>query len=84
MDKYWVYGLFTKDDQIIEGMVAKDGLLVRLSFEDAFPLLYKYPSDSNGWFFNRTRDRYIADMYNSGIVEANPQLLWQNGWEIHT
>ena len=85
MDKYWIYGLFTKDDQIIEGAVTKDGLLVKLNYEDAKPLLSKYPTNDKGmWYFNDTKDREIAETEICKLIIANPQLLWQNGWEIHT
>ena len=79
---HWVYALISKDDDIREIQVAKDGLLVRAPYELFADLLTKHPTDGNEtWFFNDTRDREIANL-NRGYVIANPQLVWSKGFEI--
>ena len=82
MTKYWQYALFVKDKQIISGEVGEDGLLVRLPFDDAKQFLNKYPFKEGQWWFNNSYDRAIAeaDMYDN--ITANPQLIWQAGFEI--
>ena len=59
-DKYWMYALFVKDDKIIEGLITHDGFLIKLKMADAIKFLQNLPKDTEGWFFNESRDRYIA------------------------
>ena len=82
MTTYWQYALFSKDNQIISGEVGSDGLLVKLSYDDARSFLDAFPFKAGKWWFNNTYDRAIAEMDMKDQVIANPQLVWQNGFEI--
>jgi len=85
MTPYWIDALFARNNTIIEGYYGNDGLLVKISINDALPLLkeLKCPSDNDGWFFNNTKDRYIAEKESTYII-ANPQLLYQTNYTIIT
>ena len=82
MTKYWQYALFVKDKQIVSGEVGKDGLLVRLNFDDAIPFLNPFPSKGGKWWFNNTYDRIVAEADMENQITANPQLIWKSGFEI--
>ena len=88
MKKYWIEALFVHPHtgDILEGECGKDGLLVRLHTNEAKPLLVQLhcPEKDGVWFFNNTYDRYIAEEESEGYITANPQLIWQNGYEIIT
>lgn len=66
-----------KCDGIIYG-IGPDGLTIHFTPDDIVGLLDKnYPHDDRVWWFNETRDREIAEKFNSEIV-CNPQVLYQN------
>ncbi len=46
-------------------------------------LLSKYEEDEEGWWFNSSHDRYIAEKGYDDIT-ANPQLAWRAGYDIVT
>ena len=90
MRNYWIEALFAGESgDIIEGEVGRDGLLVRAVYQDIKHLLSNRPGGSRGWYFNKTKDRLIAEPEYSDIecteftlVTANPQLLIQAGYKI--
>jgi len=84
MDKYWIDALFTKDDIILEGSITKDGLLISMLLKTAEPLLTRYIKTEEGWYWNKSQDRLIAENEGDSLIFANPQLVWENGYEIHT
>ena len=87
MKNYWIEGLAVNGNDIRNIEVSKDGLLIRAEAIDMHDLLCKYEVDpvKNRWYFNKTRDREIATIeYSDLLVYFNPQLLWQNNFEIHT
>jgi hypothetical protein len=65
------------NDDIIEAMIAKDGLcylLPRTARVEA-TLTVCFPNrDADGWYFNATRDRYIAE-YDADEILVNPQFI---------
>ena len=83
MKEYFIDCLLTKDDEIIEGKITKDGLLLKFNFNNISHILKVYDKDNEGWFFNSSHDRYIAEEEFQSIT-ANPQLAWSNGYEIIT
>ena len=58
-----------------------DGYTFEFQYKDIKAVLNLYPKDANGWFFNSTRDRYIAECFHD-CISVNPQLLYQNNYEI--
>ena len=82
--KYWKDALFTKGKQICVGEVMTDGLLVRFEIGQTplMKLLAQRPCNGKVWWFNETKDREIAELQTGKLVVANPQLLWQSGWDI--
>jgi len=63
-------------------ILPKDGQLAVFRIEDVKILMdEKYPyEDIDGerhWYFNKTRDREIAETIG-GRVYANPQVLWEH------
>lgn len=84
MRTYWIAGLVSKENDIREIEAMKDGLLFRIKRNDFEDILSNYPSDRNGWYFNESRDRFIAENDGPEIVICNPQLLWAAGFEITT
>jgi len=86
MKKYWIYALFHKDSNIIEGECTKDGMLVRIDIKNAEPFLRERPKKDNSYWFNDTFDRQIAevDNWNESKIVGNPQLVWSKGYDIVT
>jgi hypothetical protein len=89
MRSYWIKALFVNKEDIIEGEIDSDGLLVRAAYQDIKHLLSNRPSGSRGWYFNKTKDRLIAEPEYTDLegteftlVTANPQLLTQAGYKI--
>ncbi len=82
-DKYWLFCIITKSNDIIEGECGKNGLLLRFKQDKIQHLLDLYPTMDSDWYFNSTFDRVIAEQMNNYIV-CNPQLMWQNSYEIIT
>lgn len=81
MKTYWVPALMHKKDEIIECEVGVDGLLIKCPQKQLLHILEKYKSDQYGWWWNSSKDRYIAEK-DDDLVFANPQLAWENGYEI--
>lgn len=85
MKKYWIPALFyDEQNNIIEGEIGTDGLVIKLSLEEAKRFLVRFVPDKRGyaWYFNETKDRIIAELVDKDTVVANPQLLWSNGFKI--
>jgi hypothetical protein len=62
---------------IIEAKVAKDGLIYILPADAnvCATLTVCHPvKDAYGWFFNNTRDRYIAEIHGDEIY-INPRFI---------
>lgn len=62
---------------IVEGGMARDGLHYELprTREVAKVLTVCYPDhDADGWYFNSTRDRYVAEIMADHIL-VNPQFI---------
>ena len=76
------YALITKDDRMIEA-TTYDGLSFEVKYPVISDILNMYPHDENGWFFNETNDRYIAENCID-YISCNPSLFWSNGFEITT
>jgi len=86
MIPYWIDALFVHKDIIIVGHIGNDGLLLKLTEADARPILtyLNCPEDGEGWFFNSSKDRYIAEKKYDKNITANPQLMYRAGFEIIT
>lgn len=60
---------------IVEALIAKDGLIFILPESVAPELTLAHPwQDAGGWYFNSTRDRYIAEWDVDGIA-VNPSFI---------
>ena len=59
-----------------------DGLVFTVKQKDLEHTLALYLKDRNGWFFNSTKDRYIAEHLTDDYRVVNPQMLYQNDYEI--
>lgn len=68
----------------IECAVSHDGQLFMFDYNDIAHLLKDYPSDAAGWFFNQTRDRYIAELIDDDRVTVNPQFCYNHFKDIVT
>ena len=84
MAKYWLEALFTKDKQIVDGWCGKDGLLIMLTNDAAKLFLQNRPKRGDSWYFNWSYDRKIAEDMGDGTITANPQLIWEADFRIHT
>ena len=84
MRKYWMEALFANKDQILDGFIGEDGLLIKGKISDFHELLSEYPEDDEGWYFTKKRDRFIAEKEGLSDVVANPQLIWRSDYEIIT
>jgi len=62
-----------KNETIAE--MAKDGLSYRFIPKDVITLLKDLPSNSIGWFFNESRDRYCAEWYDDDYIFINPSKV---------
>ena len=80
MHKYW-YVAYCDG---IECAVCHDGQLFMFDYDDIAALLATYPRDNDGWFFNHTQDRYIAEIVGENRVTVNPQFCYQNFKDIVT
>ena len=78
--KYW-YVAFCDG---IECAVCHDGQLFMFDYKDIATLLAGYPRDADGWFFNHTRDRYIAELTSNDRVTVNPQFCYNHFKDIVT
>jgi len=65
----------------IEGALSKDGHIYLFLYEDIEKELSAYCKDKRGWFFNSTRDRYIAEDIG-GYISVNPAFVDYQRWEI--
>jgi len=70
-NKYWQEVLFVTGQYIVVGWMCRDGLLFAAREEDIRLELSGYPKDKIGWFFNSSKDRYIAERKGEGIVTLN-------------
>ena len=62
MSKYWQEALFYNKEQIVEGFVGNDGLLVKLTTKNAALFVEKFYTENKAeWYFNQTKDRLIAE-----------------------
>lgn len=68
----------------IECAVCHDGQLFMFDYDDIAKLLAQYPRDKTGWFFNQTRDRYIAELTDTDRVTINPQFCYNHFKDIVT
>ena len=70
--------LETQGGVIIDCEISNDGFLYRFLNNDQYIisiLSNNYPhADRGGWYFNHTRDRYIAEV-DSRYIYANPQFI---------
>jgi hypothetical protein len=77
--KYFDECLAVKKSNILCCVVAKDGLLYLFDEEDIIPYLnaaFK-EKDDVGWFFNQTRDRYVAERGSiGGTIGINPSGMY--------
>jgi hypothetical protein len=84
---YWVDCLFHRQgevEEIIEGWLSRDGLLIAVHIVDITHLITQRPrkdDDPDTWYFNDMFDREIAER-KGDIILANPQLMWQAGYQI--
>ena len=77
--------LFYKENEIYEGYVSVDGLVVAFPADLASVFLVGRPYARGVWWFNSTKDRMIAEYYDPcdrSYIVANPQAIWSSGFEI--
>ena len=67
------------DGEVIQGEMTNDGLV--FIFPPSVYLIQKLDSlfvhDDHGWFFNATKDRYIAE-WEYQEIGVNPQFVWNH------
>jgi len=70
----------THDGRILDCAICNDGQLYLFMLSDIAEILASYPRDREGWFFNTTRDRYIAEPYSGdpAKVAVNPSFVTHN------
>jgi len=51
----------------ISGFMIYNGTFYYFDQSDIEVFLREYPADRHGWFFDRTKDRYIAEKTSCGI-----------------
>jgi len=76
--KYYLPALVeTHDGHVLDCAICNDGQLYLFAFADVATILATYPQDREGWFFNTTRDRYIAELcsWNKTKVAVNPSFV---------
>ena len=76
-------GWWIEERSTIPCAVAKDGLIVAFRREDAEAIMDKYyPYVGQGfgkyWYFNKSRDREIAEVDAEDRIIANPRILWDH------
>lgn len=64
------------DGNIIWGKMARDGLIFIFSTEIAPYLDKAYKTkDKYGWYFNESKDRYVAEREGDGDISINPSFF---------
>src|SRR4051812_36904599 len=77
--KYWQPVICeTSQGDLVEGLMARDGLAYKFMLEDIETMLDQYPEGDGVWYFNDTKDREIAELHGSGEVSVNPQFVTKN------
>lgn len=72
----WIRALVErKDRQIHDCVMCKDEQLYLFAQQDIADILATYPSDKHGWFFNSSKDRYIGEKEQIGVVSLNPSFV---------
>jgi hypothetical protein len=93
MSKYLKDCILETPDDLVEAEIHVDGLLVEIELGKIAELLEKHPSGRQGWYFNKSKDRYIAERLTKNwgkfhdpdeIVLCNPMLFVYHGWIIHS
>jgi len=64
----------TKAGDTIPAVIIYDGTFYYFTQSDIEVFLKEYPADSRGWFFNQSKDRYIAEKTPFGI-SVNPAFV---------
>jgi len=76
--RYWTPGIAEREDRrIVECAIANDGLLYMFTGFTIIDILikhYPFDKDASAWFFNRSRDRHIAETQGERIL-VNPQFV---------
>ena len=65
----------------VDGMpcaLSNDGQLFMFAVVDVAEQLAKYPKGREGWYFNASRDRRIAELVSDEHVTVNPQFVYTN------
>jgi len=67
----------TADGHVLDCAICNDGQLYLFTLADVATILAAYPRDREGWFFNTTRDRYIAEPFSCDPtkVAVNPSFV---------
>ena len=74
MKKYFYRVMFNNETF---ALMAKDGLIYQFDHSAIVPQLNNlFESDSGGWFFNGTHDRYCAEMFTDHVI-VNPSIVSQ-------
>jgi len=70
----------THDGRVLDCAISNDGQLYLFELADVAAILTTYPRDREGWYFNDTRDRYIAELYcgDAAKVAVNPSFVTTN------
>jgi hypothetical protein len=66
----------------VECAVAKDHLLFMFEIYDVQDILLEYPKGPEGWWWNDTHDRYIAEFAYEGFVTVNPMFVRRHFEEV--
>jgi hypothetical protein len=70
----------------IECAVDREGLMFLFAYEEIKHLLKAHMRGPEGWWWNCTHDRYIAEWYDEDLrlVAVNPQFVYAHFQEILT
>lgn len=69
--KYWLTCMFSNG---VIARVTKNGLIYKFDAVDVTSLLSGLPEDSEGWYFNDTKDRFCAEKHKETVV-VNPSKV---------
>jgi hypothetical protein len=77
MNKYRRYcRIYLPDGNIISGEMSRDGLIFIFPDEIIPYLNSAYPTkDSHGWYFNSSKDRYVAERECTNEISVNPSFV---------
>lgn len=67
----------------IECAMCHDGLTFKFDYEDIKDLLAHYPRDREGWYFNESKDRLMAERDFDRVI-VNPSFVYKHFTEIVT